>query len=49
MTDAEFGQLIADMVRVYERFAEIDMGRDALTTLPADPQEIRRILGIGKL
>jgi hypothetical protein len=49
MTDAEFGQLIADMVRVYERFAEIEMGRDALANLPTDPDEIRRVLGIGKL
>lgn len=45
MTDAEFGQLLADVVRTAKRFAELDAKPDA-AIIPTDPKEIRRLLGI---
>ena len=45
MTDAEFGQLLADMVEMAERFAEIDAKPNA--SAPAmPPDEIARLLSI---
>jgi hypothetical protein len=45
MTDAEFGQLLADMVTMADRFAEIDAKPGAHR--PAMPQdEIRRLLDL---
>ena len=45
MTDAEFAQLLTDMVRTAERFLEID---SRLDVLPAPPElhEIRRELNL---
>ena len=46
MTDAEFAQLLADMVRTAERFAEIDATPGALLPdLP--PDEIARLVNLG--
>ena len=45
MTDAEFGQLLMDMVKVAERFGEIDAQPGAMrAAMPRE--EIRRLLDI---
>lgn len=45
MTDAEFGQLLADMVIVAERFAEID-AKPGAHRADMPPDEIRRLLNL---
>lgn len=46
MTDAEFGQLLADVVRTAERFAEIDAKPGGRLTPNVPPDEIRRLLDL---
>ena len=45
MTDAEFGQLLADVVKVAERFVEID-AKPGASRANMPPEEIRRLLDI---
>lgn len=45
MTDAEFGQLLADMVKMAERFAEID-AKPGASSADMPPEKIRRLLDI---
>jgi len=45
MTDAEFGQLLADMVTVAERFGEIE-AKPAAYNADMSPEDTRRALDI---
>ena len=46
MTDAEFGRLLAEVVRTAERFAEIDAKPVGRLTPTVPPDEIRRLLDL---